>query len=167
MLHGLRATRPLLHGHSRSWKCWSCLRSFLFSQDWFWRRAASCRTKAPARGLKSRSPPFPPRSRITRRIMESTREATLDPATPTPGSYEDASTILYESLAGDPDGDGQPDPAIASYMQFKQNQLGSNNSKMFIKDPFGNSYGYSTLHETDPSEVTIPPSILWSTANSS
>jgi general secretion pathway protein G len=91
----------------------------------------------------------------------------LDPATTTPGSYEDASTTLYESLAGDPDGDGQPDPAIASYMQFKPNQLGSNNFKMFIKDPFGNSYGYSTLHQTDPSRGYNPTFDLWSTAGSS
>ena len=90
----------------------------------------------------------------------------LDPATTTPSSYEDASATLYESLAGDPDGDGQPDPAITSYMQFKPNQLGSNNSKMFIKDPFGNSYGYSTLHETDPSKGFNPTFDLWSTAGS-
>jgi prepilin-type N-terminal cleavage/methylation domain-containing protein len=90
----------------------------------------------------------------------------LDPATTAPSSYQDASTTLYESLAGDPDGDGQPDPAIASYMQFKPNQLGSNNSKMFVKDPFGNSYGYSTLHETNPAKGFNPTFDLWSTAGS-
>ena len=93
--------------------------------------------------------------------------STLDPATTTPSSYEDASTTLYESLAGDPDGDGQPDPAMTSYMQFRLNELGSNNSKMFVKDPFGNSYGYSTLHETDPSKGFNPTFDLWSTAGSS
>ena len=99
--------------------------------------------------------------------MESTPGARWIPQPPAPGSYEDASTILYESLTGDPDGDGQPDPAITSYMQFKPNQLGSNNSKMFVKDPFGNSYGYSTLHETDPSKGFNPTFDLWSTAGSS
>jgi prepilin-type N-terminal cleavage/methylation domain-containing protein len=93
--------------------------------------------------------------------------STLDPAITGPSSYEDASTTLYESLAGDPDGDGQPDPAMTSYVQFKPNQLGSNNSKMFVKDPFGNSYGYSTLHATDPSKGFNPTFDLWSTAGSS
>jgi len=59
--------------------------------------------------------------------------------------YEMAGKILFESLTGDLNGDGQPDANVPSYMQFKPNQLGAIGGTNFVKDPFGDSYGYSTL----------------------
>jgi hypothetical protein len=49
-------------------------------------------------------------------------------------------------------------------MAFKSNQLGADNGKTFVKDPFGNSYGYSTAGPT--SGGYNPTFDLWSTANS-
>ncbi|HEY1583661.1 MAG TPA: hypothetical protein VGF73_11245 [Chthoniobacterales bacterium] len=87
----------------------------------------------------------------------------LLPTESDPTKYFDASEILYASLCGDTDGDGQPGPGT-SYMAFKSNQLGADNGKTFVKDPFGNSYGYSTAGPT--SGGYNPTFDLWSTANS-
>ena len=35
----------------------------------------------------------------------------------------------------------------------------------FARDPFGNSYGYSTAYQADPSKGYNPTFDLWSTAN--
>lgn len=90
--------------------------------------------------------------------------STLVPTTTDPTKYYTASTTLYESLSGDTDGDGEPNPPAQSYMAFKQNQIGTYSSKVFLKDPFGNSYGYSTLGPT--AGGYNPTFDLWSTANS-
>ncbi len=90
----------------------------------------------------------------------------LDPAATDPASYQSKSAVLYANLVGDTSNpDGEPGPGF-SYMSFKQNQLGGMGSGTFIKDPFGNSYGYSTLHQTDPEKGYNPTFDLWSTADS-
>jgi prepilin-type N-terminal cleavage/methylation domain-containing protein len=83
----------------------------------------------------------------------------LDPrATGTPASYEAASLYLYKQISGDLDANGRNDPNAStpeprSYLSdfFKPNNLSVNSSSVgtagyvkFIKDPWGNSYGYST-----------------------
>ena len=79
-------------------------------------------------------------------------------------AYQTASKGLFKSLTGDTDSDGQPGPGT-SYMGFKENQLSGTASNTFVKDPFGISYGYSTIHQTDPSKGYNPTFDLWSIAD--
>jgi prepilin-type N-terminal cleavage/methylation domain-containing protein len=72
-----------------------------------------------------------------------------------------SSNLLYLALTGDTDKDGRPGPGTL-YISFKPNQLAGTGSSTFIKDPFGNSYGYSTLGPTNGGYN--PTFDLWSTA---
>jgi prepilin-type N-terminal cleavage/methylation domain-containing protein len=81
-----------------------------------------------------------------------------------PASYQAASEVLYSRLTGDANGDGQPDNGASAYLAFKTSQLGGSGGATFIKDPFGNSYGYSTVNQTDPAKGYNPTFDLWSTA---
>jgi type II secretory pathway pseudopilin PulG len=82
-----------------------------------------------------------------------------------PTQYQTASTTLYQKLIGDINGDGQPDTGASAYMTFKPNQLGGSGATQFIKDPFSNSYGYSTIYGTDATKGYNPTFDLWSTSN--
>jgi len=78
--------------------------------------------------------------------------------------YQPASQYLYGQLAADSDFDGVPDSASKSYMQFKPSQLGKDtNGKVYLRDPFGNTYGYSTAYQKDPATGYNPSFDLWST----
>jgi prepilin-type N-terminal cleavage/methylation domain-containing protein len=82
-------------------------------------------------------------------------------------NYQAASQYLYGQIAGDPDFDGVPNANSRSYMQFKPNMLGTDNAnKVYPRDPFGNSYGYSTIQAaTGNTNVGYNPTFdLWSTA---
>jgi type II secretory pathway pseudopilin PulG len=80
-------------------------------------------------------------------------------------SYQAASQYVYGVLAGDPDFDGVPNSNSKSYMQFKPNMLGTDDSnKVYARDPFGNSYGYSTANQAVPSRGYNPTFDLWSTS---
>lgn len=82
-------------------------------------------------------------------------------------AYQGASLTLYESLTGDFNHDRATDPGKTSYMSFEPNQLSPADHSAqvaYIKDPFGNSYGYSTINQTDPSKGYNPSFDLWSTA---
>jgi len=84
-----------------------------------------------------------------------------------PTSYKAASLLLYESLTGDFDNNRSTDSGQASYLSFKPSQLSPGDQTAnvtFIKDPFGNSYGYSTINSTDPTKGYNPTFDLWSTA---
>jgi type II secretory pathway pseudopilin PulG len=85
----------------------------------------------------------------------------LQPTEGNPSSYQAYSNLLYLALVGDTNDDGQPGPG-KPYMSFKSNQLDGSGSSTFIKDPFGNSYGYSTLGPTDGGYNSTFD--LWSTA---
>jgi type II secretory pathway pseudopilin PulG len=83
--------------------------------------------------------------------------------------YQHASFYLYTQLSGD--SSGNRSPTGKSYMQFKPNMLypdDQTQNVQYIRDPFHNSYGYSTANQADP--VTPkgynPTFDLWSTANS-
>jgi type II secretory pathway pseudopilin PulG len=81
------------------------------------------------------------------------------------GTYQAASQYLYGRLAGDPDFDGIPNSTSKAYMQFKPNMLGTdNNNKVYPRDPFGNSYGYSTRMAATGGGGYNPTFDLWSTA---
>jgi prepilin-type N-terminal cleavage/methylation domain-containing protein len=82
-------------------------------------------------------------------------------------NYRAASQYLYGQIAGDADFDGVPNSNSKSYMQFKPNMLGTDNAnKVYPRDPFGNSYGYSTIQAaTGNTSVGYNPTFdLWSTA---
>jgi prepilin-type N-terminal cleavage/methylation domain-containing protein len=97
-----------------------------------------------------------------------------------PNSYRSASGEFYAQIIGDADYDDVSDTGAKAYMTFKPNMksvpdptkpAGSGN-KTFARDPFGNSYGYSTAGakyaETIPPPATPrgynPTFDLWSTA---
>ena len=91
----------------------------------------------------------------------------LDAKTVTnPISYQPASAELYAQLTGDADYDDITDSGAKSYMTFKPNMKSlpdptkpaAAGNKTFARDPFGNSYGYSTAGSYNPTFD------LWSTA---
>jgi prepilin-type N-terminal cleavage/methylation domain-containing protein len=97
----------------------------------------------------------------------STPTTTLNAQNSTnPVNYQTASAFLFQSLTGDSNADGQPGPGVV-YMTLKPNQLSGTDANTFIKDPFGNSYGYSTAGQTGTSGNGYNPTFdLWSTAGS-
>ena len=85
---------------------------------------------------------------------------------PTQTVYQNASFYLYAQLSGD--SNGSRSPTGKSYMAFKPNMLlppGGTGTVTAIADPFGNSYGYSTANQADPSKGFNPTFDLWSTAS--
>jgi prepilin-type N-terminal cleavage/methylation domain-containing protein len=93
--------------------------------------------------------------------------ANADPAT-----YQLASLFLYKQLSGDSNADLQPPAGAKSYFSFKPQMLsggrdanGNLTSVLFIRDPFGTSYGYSTAYQYAPTTGYNPTFDLWSTAN--
>ena len=90
--------------------------------------------------------------------------------TPTNSKYQDASRYLYEQLSGDFNLDLSPDAGNKSYMPFKESNLalikdasGKTVGLSYVKDPFGNSYGYSTAYQSNSSNGYNPTFDLWST----
>jgi type II secretory pathway pseudopilin PulG len=85
---------------------------------------------------------------------------------PTSPSFSKASLYLYTQLSGDSAGNQQP--TNKSYFTFKPQMLSmdSNGLVTAIKDPFGNSYGYSTIQAgtQDTTKGYNPTFDLWSTA---
>jgi prepilin-type N-terminal cleavage/methylation domain-containing protein len=80
--------------------------------------------------------------------------------------YTKASLLLYKQLSGDSNADRAPD--TKSFFAFRDNQLNPKTGDVvFIQDPFGNSYGYSTAYQNNPTTGYNPTFDLWSTANSS
>jgi prepilin-type N-terminal cleavage/methylation domain-containing protein len=85
--------------------------------------------------------------------------------------YQNASLYLYDALFGATSGSRTPNAGARSYFTFKPNQLSPSDQAQpvaFIRDPFGNSYGYSTANQADPitPKGYNPTFDLWSTANS-
>lgn len=83
-----------------------------------------------------------------------------------PTDYQAASFYLYKKLSGDATGNRQP--SGKSYMAFKPNMLlpppPSTDTVIAIADPFGNSYGYSTMMAATGSGGYNPTFDIWSTA---
>ena len=120
----------------------------------------------------------------------NTTTDTLDARTmgdPTTTNYKAASLVLYRALSGDRnlnrivdaadenldiDGSTLGTPLTqlpTSYYTFKPNQLSPTDQSLpieFIRDPFGNSYGYSTANQADPTTPKgyNPTFDLWSTS---
>ncbi len=92
--------------------------------------------------------------------LDARAAAALDPST-----YNAASLLLYKQLSGDLDNNRSVE--AKSYFAFKDNQLSpATGAVTYIKDPFGNSYGYSTINTStnDPNKGYNPTFDLWSTS---
>ena len=104
-----------------------------------------------------------------------------DPAggNPTQAAFQNASLYLYKELSGDHDANRSVNAADdlsgsgvvpKTYFTFKPNNLlpapPSTLTVIAISDPFGNSYGYSTLESANPGSANgnNPTFDLWSTA---
>jgi type II secretory pathway pseudopilin PulG len=93
----------------------------------------------------------------------------LDPTQPcsSTNKYTKASLYLYEQISGDTDADRVGD--AKSYFAFTPAMLHPpppNTCPVIgIRDPFGNSYGYSTMKASDPTKNGYNPTFdLWSAA---
>jgi general secretion pathway protein G len=88
-----------------------------------------------------------------------------------PSSYQQASLYLFTQLSG-LDQNQAPITGARNYFAFKPNMLGTttdangNTTVSYIRDPFGNSYGYSTIQAASgPGAGGYNPTFdLWSTA---
>jgi general secretion pathway protein G len=91
-------------------------------------------------------------------------KADLDP---TQTKYTNASLYLFFQLSG-LDANQQPVANMKSYLSFKSQMLGhptgSSTTVAYIRDPFGNSYGYSTANQANSNNGYNPTFDLWSTA---
>jgi len=89
--------------------------------------------------------------------------------------YSNASLFLYETLMGVTSGNRSETPSGRTYFTFKPNMLSPTDQSqpvVFIRDPFGNSYGYSTADnlQANPTPASTPvgynPTFdLWSTSD--
>jgi len=102
-----------------------------------------------------------------------------DPAggDPTQAAFQNASLYLYEELSGDHDANRSVNAADdlsgngvvpKTYFTFKPNMLSPTDQTLnvqYIRDPFGNSYGYSTFESANSGSANgnNPTFDLWST----
>jgi len=99
---------------------------------------------------------------------DATATDTLDARTSgNPTNYQAASLFLYNSLFGATNGSRTPASGTKSYFVFKPNMLGpadQTQNVQYIRDPFGNSYGYSTAYQNSSATGYNPTYDLWSTS---
>jgi general secretion pathway protein G len=96
----------------------------------------------------------------------SNAQTSLDPS-----AYKAASLYLYNALFGATAGSRTPNTGTRSYFVFKPNMLfpaDQTQPVQYIQDPFGSSYGYSTIDNpvanSSPTLGYNPTFDLWSTA---
>jgi prepilin-type N-terminal cleavage/methylation domain-containing protein len=98
----------------------------------------------------------------------------LDPTTTNLAAYNTPSRDLYGLISGDSDFDGTPNAGARSYMTFKPNSLlrgnmsnppSLSNLVTALRDPFGNSYGYSTMKASGGANGFNPTFDLWTVAD--
>ena len=100
---------------------------------------------------------------------DPTTDALNARATGDPTAYQTASLYLYNALFGATNGSRTPAGGARSYFVFKPNMLSpadQTQNVQYIRDPFGNSYGYSTIQAAtgDTTKGYNPTFDLWSTA---
>ena len=83
-------------------------------------------------------------------------------------SYNLTSLALYNSLFGTTNGSRTPNAGARSYFVFKPNMLSpadQTQNVLYIRDPFGYSYGYSTIQAAtgDTTKGYNPTFDLWTT----
>jgi general secretion pathway protein G len=85
-----------------------------------------------------------------------------------PTNYQTASLFLYDSLFGSAtSGSRTTASGTTAYFVFKPNMLSPGDQTQnvqYIRDPFGNSYGYSTAYQKNSATGYNPTFDLWSTA---
>jgi general secretion pathway protein G len=85
-----------------------------------------------------------------------------------PTTYQTASLFLYDSLFGSlTSGSRTAASGTKSYFVFKPNMLNPSDQAQnvqYVRDPFGNSYGYSTAYQKNSATGYNPTFDLWSTA---
>jgi type II secretory pathway pseudopilin PulG len=106
-----------------------------------------------------------PRDSLTTDLLNSTSDGN-------PADYAAACRYMYGEVTGDRDFDGTTDSGSKSYIALKSASLlradmsqppSSSNQVTAIRDPFSNSYGYSTMMATSGSGGYNPTFDLWST----
>jgi prepilin-type N-terminal cleavage/methylation domain-containing protein len=127
-----------------------------------------------------------PRDPTANTATDSLNARTMfDPVSANATLYKTASLVLYRALSGDRNLDrtvsaadenfnidgstlGTPLTQLPqAYFTFKPNMLSpadQTQNVQYIRDPFGNSYGYSTAYQYDPMTGYNPTFDLWSTA---
>jgi type II secretory pathway pseudopilin PulG len=147
--------------------------------------AAACENYKADNGIYPRDPTA---NTATDRLNAKTDgNPVLNPAPPNPSgaTYPLASLVLYRALSGDRnldrsittadenfniDGTTLTPPLTQlpqSYFGFKPNMLSPTDQAQnvqYVRDPFGNAYGYSTAFQYDPNTGYNPTFDLWSTA---
>jgi len=86
---------------------------------------------------------------------------------PSSPSYNLTSLALYNLLFGATNGSRTPNAGARSYFLFKPNMLSpadQTQNVLYIRDPFGYSYGYSTANQVNSAQGYNPTFDLWSTA---
>lgn len=91
----------------------------------------------------------------------------FDPDGGDPTKFTDSGKYFYKAISGDSDGDPTTGIETKGYFTFKPNMLSPNPpaANTYIRDPFGNCYGYSTIKASAPAGTDgyNPTFDLWST----
>ncbi|HWN23522.1 MAG TPA: hypothetical protein VNN16_00305 [Candidatus Sulfotelmatobacter sp.] len=143
--------------------------------------SAACESYKADNGIYPRDPTA---NTATDRLNAKTDgDPTLSATNPSGVTYPPASLVLYRALSGDTnldravnatdqnfkiDGTTLSPPLTQLpkvYYTFKPNQLSppDQTAVQYIRDPFGNSYGYSTANQFNSSNGYNPTFDLWST----
>jgi prepilin-type N-terminal cleavage/methylation domain-containing protein len=91
---------------------------------------------------------------------------TLNARSPNASDYAPASLYLYNQLAGATNGSRTSTAGAKIYFPFRPNQLfplDQSQNVSLVRDPFGNSYGYSTAYQASSATGYNPTFDLWST----
>ena len=148
----------------------------LFAATGVIKEAARSRAKSEIAGLssamesyKSDNGVYPSFPNGKTSLFSTTNDYTTPAAvTAAGGAYQNSSELLYQSLSGMTNVTDTLQPGSRSYFPFKKTQLGVDSSGAqsvyYIKDPFGNSYGYFYGNGTAVPYNGSNSFDLWSTA---
>src|SRR5947207_14018913 len=135
--------------------------------------AAACESYKSDNAVYPRTSVTDPVTSVTNRVQPDPQPTSYDPSVT---AYSFTSFYLYGQLSGNPSGD-RTTYTQQRYFQFKPNMLSPPNGAgtvTAIRDPFGNSYGYSTAQAfyidnpgANPNYGFNPTFDLWSTAGTS
>jgi type II secretory pathway pseudopilin PulG len=145
--------------------------------------SAACESYKADNGIYPRDPT--PNTATDKLNAKTDGDPRLSATNPSSATYPSASLVLYRALSGDRnldrtisaadeslniDGSALSPPLTQlpmSYLTFKPNQLSPTDQTLvpieFIRDPFGNSYGYSTANQVNQNNGYNPTFDLWST----
>src|SRR6516162_2973307 len=135
--------------------------------------SAACENYKADNGIYPRSSTTDAFTAVTNRVPPDPQPTSYDPNVT---AYSFTSFYLYSQLSGNPSGD-RTTYTQQRYFQFKPNMLSppdATGTVTAIRDPFGNSYGYSTAQAlyidnpgANPNYGFNPTFDLWTTAGTS